>query len=120
MPRAKQIRPDLEYYAAIRPDRQDYALVDRERGPLPAAERYIQAKAEKIVRLHGPEELIRVGRALEEQGATLRKIEEIGKRHKAKPNETVSRLLRRAATAGDEEAKNLIASGVCEQQRLEM
>jgi hypothetical protein len=41
----------------------------------------------------------------------LLKVREIGRKHAAQPHESVGQVIRRAADAGDEDAKFLIASG---------
>jgi hypothetical protein len=53
---------------------------------------------------------------LEDQTLWAGKLDEIAKRHHAKRQETMSDILTRAAAAGDEEAKALIACGILEQK----
>jgi hypothetical protein len=63
-----------------------------------------------------PLEFYEAGYILKDQALWAGKLEEIGKRHHAKRQETMHDLLTRAAAAGDEEAKALIACGLLEQK----
>ena len=53
---------------------------------------------------------------LEDQALWAVKLREIGERHHARRNETFSEILTRAAAAGDEDAKALIACGILDQR----
>jgi hypothetical protein len=53
---------------------------------------------------------------LEDQALWAEKLREIGERHHARNDETFREILDRAAAAGDEEARALIACGLLEEK----
>ncbi len=64
-----------------------------------------------------PRDLYEACDILEDQALWASKLKEIGERHHAKRQETMRDILTRAAAAGDEDAKALIACGLLEQKR---